>query len=151
MEQLIYNYFTDDDFLRISNKIKLSEKTTSGEIRVAIKDHKHFSERKKTIRQLAEKEFYKLNMQATRDNTGILLFMMLKERQFYILADKGIHEKVGDETWNKIRDQIQDKFKEGQFSEGILWGIEHVGAVLTKHFPIKPDDVNEISNEVVID
>ena len=151
MEKLIYNYFTDDDFLRISKRIKLSEKTTSGEIRVAIKDHKHFSERKKTIRQLAEKEFYKLNMQATRDNTGILLFMMLKERQFYILADKGIHEKVGDETWNKIRDQIQDKFKEGHFSDGILWGIEHVGDVLTKHFPIKPDDVNEISNEVAFE
>ena len=151
MERLIYNYFSDDDFLRISNKITKSEKTTSGEIRVAIKDHKHFVDRKKSIRQLAEKEFYKLNMHATRDKTGILLYLLLNERQFYILADKGIHEKVGDETWHKIRDQIQEKFKEGHFSSGILWGIEHVGQVLTKHFPIKPDDANEISNEVAID
>jgi uncharacterized membrane protein len=151
MERLIYNYFTDDDFLRISNKIKDAEKTTSGEIRVAVKDHKHFFDRKKTIRELAEKEFYKLNMQATRDKTGILLYLLLNERQFYILADKGIHEKVGDETWHKIRDQIQEKFKEGNFSAGILWGVEHVGQVLTKHFPIKLDDSNEISNQVVID
>ncbi len=151
MERLIYNYFSDDDFLRVSNKIKESEKTTSGEIRVAIKDHKHLLDYRKSIRHLAEKEFYKLNMHATRDKTGILLFLLLKEKQFYILADQGIHEKVGDETWHKIRDEIQHKFKEGHFSEGILWGIEHVGQVLTKHFPIKPDDVNEISNEVVID
>jgi uncharacterized membrane protein len=151
MERLIYNYFSDDDFLRISNKIKESEKTTSGEIRVAVKDHKHLVDRKKSIRQLAEKEFYKLNMQATRDKTGILLYMLLKERQFYILADKGIHEKVSEETWLKIRDNIQERFKDGHFSEGILWGIEHVGKILTEHFPIKSDDTNEISNQVAID
>jgi uncharacterized membrane protein len=151
MERLIYNYFSDDDFLRISNKIKDAEKTTSGEIRVAVKDHKHIFDRRKSIRQLAENEFHKLNMHATHDKTGILLFLLLKERQFFILADQGIHEKVGDETWHKIRDQIQEKFKEGHFTSGIFWGIEHVGQVLTKHFPIKADDVNEISNEVVID
>jgi uncharacterized membrane protein len=151
MERLIYNYFTDDDFLRITNKITDAEKTTSGEIRVAIKENKRFLDRKRTVRQLAEKEFYKLNMQATRDKTGILLYMLLSERQFYILADQGIHEKVGQETWDKVRDEIQHKFQEGCFTEGILWGVENVGKILTEHFPIKPDDTNEISNEVVIE
>ncbi|MCL4550492.1 MAG: TPM domain-containing protein [Bacteroidetes bacterium] len=150
MDGLIYNYFSDDEFLRVSNKIKDAEKTTSGEIRVAIKEHRHFFDRKKNLRQLAEKEFHKLNMHNTRDKTGILLFMLLSDRQFYILADQGIHEKVGNETWDKLRDEIQNKFQSGNFCDGILWGVDRVGKILTKHFPIKTDDTNELSNEIVI-
>jgi uncharacterized membrane protein len=151
MERLVYKYFSDDDFLRISGKIAEAEKTTSGEIRIAIKEKKHFLEWNKSIRLLAEKEFFKLGMDKTRDRTGILLYLLLRDRQFYILADSGIHELVGDAAWNRIRDEMQHKFAAGKFREGILWGIEHVGLVLTKHFPVKPDDTNEISNEVVIE
>lgn len=151
MDGLIYNYFSDDDFLRVSNKIKDAESSTSGEIRVAIKEHRHLFDRKKNLRQLAEKEFHKLNMHNTRDKTGILLFMLLSDRQFYILADQGIHEKVGNETWDKVRDEIQHKFQSGNFCDGILWGIDRVGKILTKHFPIKSGDTNELSNEIVIE
>lgn len=151
MDRLIYNFFSDDDFLRVSNKIKEMEKNTSGEIRVAVKEKKHFLDYRKNIRQLAEKEFHKLNMHNTRDKTGILLYLLLNERQFYILADKGIHEKVGDETWHKVRDEIQDHFKNGNFPEGLIWGIERVGKILSKHFLIKAGDTNELSNEIVIE
>ena len=151
MDRLIYNFFSDDDFLRISGKIKEMEKNTSGEIRIAVKEKKSFSDRKKNIRALAEKEFYKLNMHNTRDKTGILLYLLLNERQFYILADKGIHEKVGDETWLKVRDEIQLHFHDGKFSQGLIWGIERVGKILSEHFPIKEDDTNELSNKIIIE
>lgn len=151
MDRLIYNFFSDDDFLRISNKIKEMEKNTSGEIRIAVKEKKSLLDRKKNIRMLAEKEFYKLNMHDTRDKTGILLYLLLNERQFYILADKGIHEKVGDETWHKVRDEIQLHFHDGKFSQGLIWGIEKVGKILAEHFPIKSGDTNELSNKIVIE
>ena len=147
--ELLYNFFSDDDFLRISNKIKEMEKITAGEIRVAIKEGKHFLAKKKTTRELAEQEFHNLKMNETRDKTGILLYLLLKERQFYILADSGINEKVKQETWDKIRDEMQNEFREGQFSKGMLLGIEKVGKILGEHFPIKPDDTNELSNKVV--
>ncbi len=151
MDRLIYHFFSDDDFLRISNKIKEMEKSTSGEIRIAVKEKKSFFNRKKNIRALAEKEFYKLNMHNTRDKTGILLYLLLNERQFYILADKGINEKVGDETWHKVRDEIQLRFHDGKFSEGLIWGIERVGKILSEHFSVKTDDTNELSNKIVIE
>ncbi len=148
--QILYNYFTDDDLLRISNKIKEQEKLTSGEICVSIKEKKPFLYRRLDIRTIAEKEFYRLGIHKTRDKTGILIYMLLNERQFYILADEGINSKVAPDLWDALRDKMKDKFSGGEFCRGILFGIEEIGKVLSKHFPIKPDDYNELSNKVVV-
>jgi uncharacterized membrane protein len=150
-ERLIYHFFSDDDFLRISQKITEAEKTTSGEIRIGICEKKRFLNRKKNIRKLAEEEFYKLNMHNTRDKTGILLFLLLSERQFYILADEGINSKVSQNTWDGVRDEILSKFIEGQYTKGIITGVEKVGKILTEFFPIKADDTNDLSNKIVIE
>lgn len=150
MNELVYHFFDDDDFLRISNKISEAELITSGEIRVSIKENKTFSDRHSDIRDLAEKEFYRLNMHQTRDKTGILLFFLLGERKFYILADQGINEKVEPSVWENVSVEIQKNFKNGYFSNGIISGISSVGKILQEHFPIKPDDVNELTNKVVL-
>jgi uncharacterized membrane protein len=149
-EHLIYNFLDDDDFLRISNKIKETEKKTAGEIRVSIKERKSFPQRNKSLKQIAEEEFFRLGMDKTRDDTGILIFLLLKERQFYILADKGINEKVEPNTWDSIKEKMQDMFSKGEFSKGIIHGVEEVGKILSKHFPVKPDDKNELSNRIII-
>lgn len=149
--KLLYHFFSDDDFLRITKRITEAEKTTSGEIRVAMKESKPSAGRNKDIRDLAVEEFVKLNMHATRDKTGILLYLLLKERQFHILADSGINEKVNPSTWDNLRDKIQTEFKNGKFTEGILICISEVGEILSSHFPIKPDDTNELSNRVVLE
>ena len=146
-ENLIYHFFTDDDFLRISETIKKNEKTTAGEIRVAIKDDITFFG-KNDIRKLAEEEFFRLGMNNTRDKTGILIYVNLLQRQFYILADSGINAKVEQSVWDDIRNEIQNEFKLGHYTEGIIYGINEVGKILTNHFPIKPDDVNELTNKV---
>ncbi len=149
-ERLIYHFINDDDFLHISNKIKEFELQTAGEISVSIKEKRKFSQRNKSIKEIAEEEFFRLGIDKTRDKTGILIFLMLTDRQFHIMADKGIHEKVSDSTWDDIKNQIQDFFVKGKFAEGLIWGVEEVGKILAKHFPIKPDDTNEISNRVVL-
>lgn len=149
-KKLIYNYLTDDELLRISNKIKEAEKTTAGEIRVSIKEKKTLLS-SSSIYELAKKEFYKLGVDKTRDKTGILLFLLLESKQFYILADEGINEIVSENTWDGIKDKMQIMFRKGDFCKGIIFGINEVGSLLTKHFPIKPDDTNELSNKVVLD
>ena len=150
-KQLIYHFVNDDELLRISNKIKEMEKTTAGEICVSIKEKRSLLEKRKSVRQLAEKEFFKLGVANTRDKTGILIFLLLANRSFYILADSGINEKVPLGTWDKIKDEIQKNFSHGEFCKGIIYGLEEVGKILSKHFPIKPDDTNELSNRVNLD
>lgn len=148
-KELIYSYFSDDDFLLISDKIKEMEKQTSGEIRVSMYSEKLKGKEMPGIRTLAEKEFVRLNMHKTRDKTGILIYLNLHLRQFYILADTGINEKVEQSQWDVIRDEIQKAFMNGKYINGVLKGIENVGKILSSHFPIKPDDTDEISNEVI--
>lgn len=149
-KDLVYNYFSDDDFLRISNKISEMEKITSGEIRVSVKEKIPFLKSKKDLRQLAEEEFFKLGMDKTRDKTGILIYVILEKKKFYILADSGINEKVDPSTWENVKNDMLQLFLKGDFSKGILLGIEKVGEILSKHFPIKADDTNELSNKVIL-
>jgi len=149
-KNIIYEYFSDDDFLLISDKIKEMEKSTSGEIRVSAHSN-HIKEKEGAdIRKLAEEEFHRLNMQNTRDKTGILIYLNLHLRRFYILADSGINEKEGQEVWDAVRDEMQKAFVNGKYIQGVLAGIEKVGSILSKHFPVKKDDTNEISNQVVL-
>jgi uncharacterized membrane protein len=148
--EILYHFFTDDDFLVISKKIKEMEKITSGEIRVSIKESKPFGKKNSEVRSLAEAEFFGLEMEKTRDKTGILIFVILSERQFYILADSGINAKVEQSVWDEVRDQMQIEFRAGHFTEGIVLAIERIGSILSEHFPIKSDDTNELSNKVVL-
>ncbi len=149
--QLIYKFLNDDELLRISNRIKSAEKKTAGEICVSIKERRSFMQKKKTVRELAEEEFVKLGIDKTRDKTGIIIFFLLEAREFYIMADEGINNKVPEKTWDRVKDEMQSFFMEGKFSAGILQGVDRVGNILSEHFPIKPDDTNEISNRVILE
>ncbi len=149
--QLIYHFFDDDELLRISNRIKEAESTTAGEICVSIKEHRKFGQKKKSIQELAEEEFFRQGIDKTRDKTGILIFILLESRQFYILADSGINSQVPPKTWDKIKNNMEAMFVKGKFCGGVIHGIDEVGKILTAHFPVKPDDTNEISNRVRLD
>lgn len=138
----------DDELLRISSTIREMEKITCGEIRVSIKEKKPLLKKSKSIEELAKEEFFRLGMDKTRDKTGILIFLVLSERRFHILADTGINEKVDENTWHEIKDKMQEEFRRGHFSDGIILGISEVGNILSSYFPIKEDDTNELPDTV---
>jgi uncharacterized membrane protein len=146
----VKDIFSKEDLKKISDKIAEIEKSTSGEIRVSIREKRSLIERKLTLFDMALREFYRLGMDKTRDQTGVLVYVLLSERKLQIVADKGINEKVENETWQKIADKIAEQFKSGKYLDGIINGLDEIGKILYTHFPIKPDDKNELSNEVEI-
>lgn len=150
----IYNYLNDDDLLNISSEIKNQEKLTSAEIVLSIKKSKPFLDkflsRSLRIEESAKKEFYRLGMNRTKDNTGILIFVLFEERQFYVLADKAINEVFTQDTWVSVTETIRSNFGKGEFANGLIKAVALIGDTLKTHFPIKPDDVNEISNKIII-
>lgn len=145
---LIRQYFKEEDLTAVSEKIRQTELTTSGEIRVSVKEKIPFLDDRKNLFERAKKEFFRLKMDHTRDKTGILIYIELMDRQFYILADSGINEKVPQQVWDGIRDEMIQYFKQGKFSEGIIFGIGEAGKILSIHFPPGKEDKNELSNQV---
>ena len=132
----------DDD--RIKAVIAAAEKQTSGEIRVSVSRFFWGS-----VRHAAEKAFQRLGMQATRDRNGILFFIVPSRHRFVVIGDRGIHQKVGQEFWDKLVAAMAGDFKAGKFNEGLVRSIEECGPLLAVHFPYQGEkDVNELSDDI---
>ena len=132
------------DTERIENAIREAEKLTSGEIRVSIA--RFFWGR---IRPVAEKAFNRLGLTNTRERHGILVFIVPSRRRVGMLGDEGIHAKVGQEFWERIAAAMSEQFRKGEFTEGLIKGIQEAGESLAAHFPYSPvQDVNELSDRI---
>ena len=149
-KKFIYKYLNEAELKSISAKISEIEKTTSGELVITIKEKRGWLEKTKSVRTLAEKEFVEAKIGKTKGATGILIFMLFNAKEFCILADKKINERVEQSVWDKISTSMSLHFKQENFCKGILNAIEQAGKILSQHFPIQPGDVNELSNEVII-
>jgi len=148
MENLVKNLLTKEDLAAIVTAIGEAEKTTAGEIRVSVRQKRRWRERKLSIEEMARQEFRDLGMAKTKDKTGILIFLLMEEKKFYIFADEGIYAKVETSAWDKIAEDMSSQFSKKNFQQGIIKGVEEVGRVLSQFFPRKADDINELPNTV---
>jgi uncharacterized membrane protein len=147
----IKKYLAKEELEELKNKIEDIESRTSGEVRLCLKLKKGFRENKLSNKELALKEFHKLEMQKTLDKTGVLIFILFKERKFEIVADEGINAKIKDETWEAIKSHIQNEFANGKYKDGLVKCLDEIGRVLEREFPYKQGDKNELSNDIVIE
>lgn len=102
------------------------------------------------VREEAIMAFYEKGLYKTRDKTGVLFFISLFEHRVWILADKGIYTKINQETLQEYAGDIARGIKEKNAVEALIRQIKRVGEIVAEHFPIQPDDVNELSNKVII-
>ncbi len=94
--------------------------------------------------------FYRHGLHQTRDATGVLFFISLFERKVRVMADKGIYEKISQDALQEYADDIARGVRSGTGAEAICREVERVGLILAENFPIKADDTNELSNEVIV-
>ena len=106
--------------------------------------------RELAVREFAKKIFFQKNLHKTRDKTGVLIFISLFERQVLILGDEGINSKIAQEDWENIVHIIKTGIRSKQTIDGLKNGILACKGHLEKFFPIKSDDTNELSNELVL-
>lgn len=130
----------------IIDAIHSAEEKTSGEIRVHVQPRAG-----EDIRLIAEKTFERLGMTKTALRNGVLLFIATEEQRFVILGDRGINEKVPPHFWDDIAAKLTERFKAGQFSEGIVEAIRSAGEELQHDFPRATGDVNELTNEINVE
>jgi uncharacterized membrane protein len=124
--------------------ITAAELQTSGEIRVVIS-------RKKVGDPViaAQAEFTRLGMTATAERNGVLIFVAPASRNFAIIGDTAIHEKCGEAFWRLLAAELSAHFKRGDFTAGLVHGIEHAGKLLAENFPRSGDDRNELPNDII--
>jgi len=126
---------------RIVAAIAAAERKSSGEIRV------HVTQRKpENIEERARARFELLGMTKTAERNGVLLYIAPRARRFQILGDVGIHERCGPDFWKEVAGEIEEHFRKGEFTEGIVRAVDHVGEVLARHFPRSEKDKDELPN-----
>jgi uncharacterized membrane protein len=136
-------FFNREQRTKIVTAIKEAELNTSGEIRVHVS-----SKCDSNVLDSASYWFEKLKMHKTELRNGVLFFLATKDQKFAILGDVGINNKVPDNFWDNIKEEVLSNFKNGNFDEGLRKGILMAGEQLKSHFPHQKDDVNELNDEI---
>ena len=103
------------------------------------------------VRRRAISAFYDHGLYKTRKNTGVLFLISWLERKVWVLADKGIHEKIGQESLNQIATLVSQGVREGRPCEALCEAIRKMGEALSEHFPMTPGDANELADPVIIE
>lgn len=140
------NFFSREQQAKIREAIRKAENETSGEIRVHIETYF-----KGNVMDRAAWVFRKTGMHVTSARNGILFYLAIENKQYAIIGDSGINEKVPVEFWSSIKDKMKDSFAENKFTEGLIDGILMAGQLLKAHFPRTEDDVNELPDEISFD
>lgn len=139
------DWFTVQEHESIVNAIRTAEKRTSGEIRVFVESRCSYVD---AVDRAAE-VFFGLKMDKTEDRNGVVLYIAMKDHQLAVYGDKGIHEKVGTEFWNKEVLKMLSSFKKESYAEGIIQIVKEIGDALVTHFPYENEDRNELPDDIV--
>jgi uncharacterized membrane protein len=137
---------------RIEQAIKAGEATHAGQVRFVVEGALDGAPlfRDQPARSRALDLFSHLHIWDTAHNSGVLIYLLLADRDVEIVADRGIDAHVGAEGWETICREMEREFKSGHFERGVIKGIEAVSRELAKHFPPDGHPRNELPDQPVV-
>jgi uncharacterized membrane protein YgcG len=136
----------------IEQAIRDGEATHSGQVRFVVEgalDGKPLF-RNESARERALNIFSQLRIWDTAHNNGVLIYLLMADRDFEIVADRGIDAKVGAAGWEKICVEMETDFKAGHLAAGVIKGIEAVSRQLAIHFPKTGSGRNELPDTPLV-
>jgi uncharacterized membrane protein len=139
-------------FDAIQQAIERSESAHRGEVRFAVEAALDLFDllRGMTAHERAVQVFSQLGVWDTEENNGVLIYLLLADHDFEIVADRGLHRLVGADGWEPIARRMEAAFRAGDFQRGIVEGIEAVGEVLARHYPRREGDRNELPDRPIV-
>ena len=148
----VHRYFSRAALENIKRTITQVEQTHAGQIRFAVEHGLDFQSvlRGQTARQRAIEVFSYLRVWDTEHNNGVLIYLLLADRDVEIVADRGVHAKLGQAILESICKEMELFFRQGKFEEGVVSGIRAVGVHLARHYPQFGAQFNELSDQPVI-
>jgi uncharacterized membrane protein len=135
-------FLSADDIQAVESAVGRAEEASSGQIKVVLARHCWFG-----LRRKARRLFGRFGLDQTVRRNCVMILLVTSNRQFLIYGDRGIHEHVGREFWNAVRDAIQAQFRTGDLAGGLCAGIAEIGRRLAEHFP-KEGGGDELPNRI---
>ena len=148
----VHRAFSPDAVDAIERAIKASETRHVGQIRFVVEGALDGAPlfRDQPVRERALDIFSQLRIWDTEHNNGVLIYLLLADRNVEIIADRGIDGRVSADTWEAICREMEAEFREGRFEQGVLRGIDRITAHLAEHFPRSGPSPNEIPDAPVV-
>jgi uncharacterized membrane protein len=148
----VRRYFPRTALDNIEHAIVAVEQQCAGQVRFAVE---HALEWKpllagQTARERAIEVFSDLHVWDTEHNNGVLIYLLLADRDVEIVADRGIHAKLGQQVWESICKQMEAEFRLSNFEQGVIAGISSVGKHLSDHYPQVGNQNNELPDRPVL-
>lgn len=144
--------FTPSVLARIEAAIREVESQHAGEIRFVVEASLDLPTllRNESARARALEVFGRLGVWDTAENNGVLIYVVLADRDVEILADRGIAARVPQDDWERVCREMEGHYGAGRFEEGSIAGVRGVGLFLARHFPGGRPDVDELPNQPVL-
>jgi hypothetical protein len=129
--------FDAEALVRIEAAIASGERAHRGQVCFAVEGGLPMG---RVMRRLAPREralevFGLLRVWDTEENSGVLLYVLLADRDVEIVADRGIHGHVGTAAWEAVCRKMEAAFRDGRYTEGVEAGIAEINALLARHYP----------------
>lgn len=136
----------------IEKAIGEEERRHDGQLRFAVEASLPLGELLRGVdsRRRAIGWFGRLGVWDTHHNAGVLIYLLLADRRVELVADRGIHSKVGTAAWEAICGEMQQEFARGQFERGVVIGVRAISDLLAAHFPYSSEHRNELPDKPVV-
>lgn len=138
-------FLTKEDKKALVACISDTEKMTDGEIKIHLEKKCPSNPQKRAF-----EVFNELELSKTRNRTGVLIYLAVKDQKIAIIGDEGIHNVVPANFWDDILSEIIEKLKKGENLDALKYGVTEIGKKLHLFFPASDNNPNEISNELSI-
>ena len=144
--------FPRQALIAIEQAIKASKTAHVGEIRFVVEGALDVTPlfNGQSARGRAIDVFSQLRVWDTEHNNGLLIYLLLADRAVEIVADRGIHSKVGSREWENICRKMETAFKQANYKGGVVSGIQAVTQHLIQHFPAAGAGRNELPDKPVV-
>ena len=138
--------FPADAFRRVEQAIRESEKLHGGEIRFAVEAALHPAQvwRGVTARSRAIALFAELGVWDTERNNGVLLYLMLADREVEIVADRGFNGKVDADEWERVCRGMESALRDGRHADAVIDGVRALTPLIARDFAPDPGGRNEL-------
>lgn len=150
---LVRRGFSASTLSAIQKAVAESEGRHRGEVCFAVEGGLPWQSmwRRQAVRERAIDVFAQLKVWDTRENTGVLVYVLLAERAIEIVADCGVSALVDDAAWLGICQRLRERFVAGEFESGVVAAIDEISRLLIEHFPAADgDNPDELPNQPVL-